>query len=63
MLYFEGNIIRYGVFGMVDSKNFIIANVFKKFYVIFLSLFVNFLFVCDCVFFLFFSPCFSIRFW
>ena len=52
--YFEGNIIRYGVFGMDDSKNFIFASVFKIFYVIFLSLFVNLLFVCVCVFFSFF---------
>ena len=51
--YFEGNIIRYGVFGMDDSKNFIFASVFKIFYVIFLSLFVNLLFVCVCVFFFF----------
>lgn len=38
------------------QKIFIFASVFKKFYVIFLSLFVNFLFVCDCVFFLSFFP-------
>ena len=64
--YFEGNIIRYGVFGMDDSKNFIFASVFKIFYVIFLSLFVNLLFVCVCVFFFFlffFFSCFSIWFW
>ena len=58
--YFEGNIIRYGVFGMVDSKKFIFASVFKIFYVIFLFCFCKF---PVCVFFFFFFPCFSIWFW
>lgn len=53
--YFEGNIIRYGVFGMVDSKKFIFASVFKIFYVIFLFCFCKF---PVCVFFFFFSPAF-----